>query len=79
MGVTSFCQKSINPVVAEPGTLWVLLGMSSKLDHYKLYYIGFMTKNSRTQIYSQYLLPEHLDKCLYASTELPYWDSNIGL
>ena len=39
-----FCQNSINPVVAE----LALPGMSSKLDHYKLYYIGVMTKNSHT-------------------------------
>jgi len=29
-----------------------LLEMSSKLDHYKLYYIGRMTKNSHTLVIS---------------------------
>ena len=55
MGVAIFCQNSLTIVVAE----LALLEMSSKpsasrasarrLDHYKLYYIGLMTKNSHTQ------------------------------
>jgi len=48
LGVAIFGQKPINPVVAE----LALLGMSSKLDHYKLYYIGVMTNNSHTHFIS---------------------------